>query len=139
MATLTCILVSHEETILNRFENLLQFVDDISLISKENVLKTAITNIVRLNPDLIFIDTEMPGINCFDFIRELNLSKCNSTIIIVSNLNQNAIKAIKIGAFDFLLKPIDLTELKETINRFKQLVLAQNRSQSNTKENRQSL
>jgi two-component system LytT family response regulator len=77
------------------------------------------TMIESFRPDVVFLDIEMPGINGFDMLN--NLSEKNFHLIFTTAYNQYAIKAIKFAAFDYLLKPIDIEELKATIGRLANL------------------
>jgi two-component system LytT family response regulator len=67
------------------------------------------------NPDVVFLDVEMPGKSGFELLRELNV--INFKVVFVSAHNHYSLKAIKFHAFDYLLKPIDLDELKQTITK----------------------
>jgi len=67
---------------------------------------------------LVFLDIEMPnysGLQINDFIK----SDRNFEIVFITAYNQFAIEALRISAFDYLLKPIQLEELEQTIMRFK--------------------
>jgi two-component system LytT family response regulator len=70
------------------------------------------------NPDVVFLDVEMPGKSGFDLLREL--SRINFKVIFVSAHNHYSLKAIKFHAFDYLLKPIDLDELRQTVDKLLQ-------------------
>jgi two-component system LytT family response regulator len=66
-------------------------------------------------PDVVFLDVEMPGKSGFDLLREVK--HIDFKIVFVSAHNHYSLKAIKFNAFDYLLKPVDLDELKQTINK----------------------
>ena len=66
-------------------------------------------------PDVVFLDVEMPGKSGFELLRELNT--IDFKVVFVSAHNHYSLKAIKFHAFDYLLKPIDLDELKQTIEK----------------------
>ncbi|MGG9961550.1 LytR/AlgR family response regulator transcription factor [Ferruginibacter sp. SUN106] len=66
-------------------------------------------------PDIVFLDVEMPGKSGFELLRELNT--IDFKVVFVSAHNHYSLKAIKFHAFDYLLKPIDLDELKQTIEK----------------------
>ncbi len=69
-------------------------------------------------PDVVFLDIEMPGKSGFDLLREL--SNIHFKLVFVSAHNHYSLKAIKFHAFDYLLKPIDVDELKETVAKLLQ-------------------
>jgi len=68
-------------------------------------------------PDCLFLDIEMPTMDGFQFIQKL--TNKNFPVIITTAYNQYAIKALKNEAIDYLLKPIDPDDLKETIVKIK--------------------
>lgn len=73
-----------------------------------------IVGIARLKPDLVFLDIQMPQMSGFDMLKEISL--INFEIIFVTAFDQYAIKAIRFGALDYLLKPIDIDDLRVAIN-----------------------
>lgn len=66
-------------------------------------------------PGLVMLDIEMPGMNGFDFMNRA--SEWDFDVIFTTAFDQYAIKAIRFSALDYLLKPIDIVELKNAINR----------------------
>lgn len=77
----------------------------------------AIEKIVALQPDLIFLDIQMPVINGFEMLKQL--PQINFSIIFTTAHDQYAIEAIRFSALDYLLKPIDAEELKAAVERFR--------------------
>jgi len=73
----------------------------------------AIPLIEKHQPQLIFLDIEMPRMNGFEMLNAIN--KKDFHIIFTTAYDQYAIKAIKYAAFDYLLKPVDIEELKNCI------------------------
>ncbi|MDA3944259.1 MAG: LytTR family DNA-binding domain-containing protein [Bacteroidetes bacterium] len=78
----------------------------------------AIEKIRQHQPDLLFVDVEMPGMSGFDLVQLIHAEELHPHIVFVTGYSQYAIKAIKAGAYDFILKPVDIDELKETLQRF---------------------
>lgn len=86
--------------------------------------------------DLIFLDIAMPGENGFDLIPDAQASKAH--VIFTTAYDQYALKAIKANALDYLLKPIDIDELKAAVDKaVKHIALSKNDKSRN--ENLQSL
>ncbi len=77
----------------------------------------AIAKIHELGPDLVFLDVEMPEMNGFEMLRKL--PAINFEIIFTTAHQQYAIRAIRFAALDYLVKPIDATNLQEAIDRLK--------------------
>ncbi len=73
--------------------------------------------IERLKPNLVFLDIEMPRVNGFELLNQLK--EKNFHLIFTTAYDHYAIKAIKYAAFDYLLKPIDIEELKASIEKIK--------------------
>lgn len=71
--------------------------------------------IQQFQPQLVFLDIEMPGMDGFEML--INIPDKKFHLVFTTAYDQYAIKAIKYAAFDYLLKPIDIDELKETIIR----------------------
>jgi len=77
--------------------------------------KAALQVLQVFKPTLVMLDIEMPTLNGFDF---LNLATENNfDVIFTTAYDQYAIKAIRFSALDYLLKPIDVLELQNAINR----------------------
>ncbi len=79
----------------------------------ENV-KSGIESIHRIQPDLVFLDIQMPDGNGFDVLRSIEEIKFE--VIFVTAFQEYAIQAIKFSALDYILKPIDLEELKLSLS-----------------------
>lgn len=69
----------------------------------------------KFEPQLVFLDIEMPGLDGFEML--INIPDKKFHLVFTTAYDQYAIKAIKYAAFDYLLKPIDIDELRATIDR----------------------
>ena len=118
MRKINCILIDDETEALERLESLLVKFDFVNILQKIEIPDKSVEIIVKLNPNLVFLDVEMPRKNGFDIIKEVHKQSINPTFIFVTGHNQYAIKAIRAAAFDFILKPVDIDELKEALERF---------------------
>jgi len=116
---LSCFIFDDESEVRKRLEDLLNKIEGIRVEGSASASVEAINLVAELKPDIIFMDVEMPKFNGFEVVKRIRERHCNPTFIFVTGFNQYAIKAIKNAAFDYLLKPIDLTELTETINRYR--------------------
>lgn len=86
--------------------------------------------------DLIFLDIAMPGENGFDLIPQIQSTKTH--VIFTTAYDQYALKAIKANALDYLLKPIDIDELKEAVNKATKYI-ALSKTESSRNEGLQNL
>ncbi|MDP2176290.1 MAG: LytTR family DNA-binding domain-containing protein [Bacteroidota bacterium] len=127
MNAIKAILIDDEESARDVLENLLtRFCPHVQILAKCHDIPSAVPLINNLQPDLVFLDIEMPnhsGFEIIEFIQPVNFQ-----IIFVTAYNQYAIKAFEIAAIDYLLKPIDISRLKNAIQR----VLAHHNIQEQT-------
>lgn len=119
-------IIDDEIQVRNRLERLLMKIDGIKVLSTESIPEHAIEKVLELKPDIVFIDVEMPRLTGFDVVNAIREKQCHATFIFVTAYNQYAIKAIKNGAFDYLMKPIDMDELKKAVERYKRVHSATN-------------
>jgi two-component system, LytTR family, response regulator len=95
---------------------------DIEVIESFFSAKEAVNKIEDLDPDLVFLDIEMPELNGFGFLEKIENRRFE--VIITTAHDAYAIKAVRFSAIDFLLKPVDTDELKEAIQRFMEKMTA---------------
>lgn len=116
MLKLKAILVDDEESARDVLENLLKrFCPEIELLAKCDGLENAVSKINELNPDIVFLDIELPnyaGYEIVNFFETINFE-----IVFVTAYNQYALKAFEVSAIDYLLKPIDIERLKASVAR----------------------
>lgn len=115
---LTALIVDDEESARKLLKKLLEetlFFNDIKMASSVN---SAITELAQFEPDMIFLDIKMPGKDGLLFSQEIQSKKIKSKIVFVTAYDQYALQAIKNQAFDYLLKPVDRKELKQSVLRF---------------------
>src|SRR5450755_2888901 len=95
-------------------EKLSAYCPQVTVLAEASNGEEALLLIRRHDPQLIFLDIEMPRMNGFEMLNEI--AERNFHIIFTTAYDQYAIKAIKYAAFDYLLKPIDIEELKTAIS-----------------------
>lgn len=96
-------------------EKLSAYCPQIKILAEASNGQEALAMIHQYQPQLIFLDIEMPRMDGFEMLNEL--TEKNFHIIFTTAYDQYAIKAIKYAAFDYLLKPIDIEELKIAISK----------------------
>ena len=116
MAVLKAILVDDE---LSSLQNLLQKIDQfcpgITVLATSRDPEKAIELIRQHQPDVVFLDIEMPGMSGFRMVEKLE--GCNPEIIFTTAYDHYAVDAIRISAFDYLTKPIGITDMQNAVNR----------------------
>lgn len=95
-------------------EKIKEYCPAVQVVAEAANAKEGIAAIEKHKPQIVFLDIEMPGMNGFDMLNQL--PEKNFHLIFTTAYNQYAIKAIKYAAFDYLLKPVDIEELKSSIN-----------------------
>lgn len=120
MDKIKAIIVDDEPEARDIIASLLADFADVEVLAKEAGVDKAFESVMKFHPDLVFLDIDMPGKDGFELIRMLKVTPYKPTIIFITAYNQFAIEAIKHAAFDYLLKPVDIDELKETIRRYRE-------------------
>lgn len=116
MNKLKAIIVDDEESARDVLENLLiRFCPEVTIVAKSTNVLDAVEVIKAHQPDIVFLDIQMPnyaGYEIVNFFTELNFE-----IIFVTAYDNYAIHAFEIAATDYLLKPIEIDRLKESVAR----------------------
>lgn len=118
------VIVDDEIRALNRMQILLENFSEVEILEQIYDANHAIEFIVKNEPDIVFLDIEMPGKTGLEIAEEINKNILHTKIIFISSYDHYAIKAIKNHAFDYLLKPVGIDDLKATIERYKALMLS---------------
>jgi len=92
---------------------------ELEIIGQSNKTDQALKQIQKLSPELLFLDVEMPGMTGLELAEILETKAYKGKIIFITAHDHYSIKAIRANAFDYLLKPVDVDELKQAINRLK--------------------
>lgn len=108
------IIVDDEELAREDLKILLKDFSEIEIIGESETVKETKELIEKLNPDLIFLDIQMPGKSGFDLLEEI---QTNARIIFVTAFDEYAIRAFEVNARDYLLKPVNKERLAQTIER----------------------
>lgn len=88
---------------------------EVEVVAVINDPRLAPTSISSLEPDIVFLDIEMPHLDGFDVLKQLN--DRNFSLVFTTAYDEFAIKAIKHSALDYLLKPVDRHELIEAVRK----------------------
>src|SRR5438094_6103818 len=100
------VLIDDEKNALEMLEWMLQKnCPNVQILAMCDSPLEGLEKVKDLQPDVIFLDIEMPQLNGFDLLERLGSHNCD--VIFTTAYNQFAIKAFKVCALDYLLKPID--------------------------------
>lgn len=115
---MTCIITDDEQNSRETLRYLLAAIaPDVIILAEAKNTSEAQGYIDKLHPDLLFLDINMPGQTGIEFLEEHGPVNCS--VIFTTAYNEYAIKAFRLNAIDFLLKPIDPDELEAALNKVK--------------------
>lgn len=118
---ISCVIVDDEERSRNYlFKIIGRHCPELFILGTAANKKEGIELINREKPELIFLDIEMPDGTGFELLKEI--SSYDFEVIFVTGYNDHAIRAIKVNALDYLLKPLDTDELKTAVNKAKEKI-----------------
>ena len=116
MKTINAIIVDDEKHVRESLSSLLKiYCPEVNLLGDAGNLEDAKLAIEKLNPDLVFLDIAIGEENGFDLIEELK--PVNFQVIFTTAFSEYALKAFRVNAIDYLLKPIDPTDLKAALQK----------------------
>jgi two-component system LytT family response regulator len=116
MHQLKAILIDDELPSLQNLQHkLTEFCPDVNVVAATQKPEEAIQLIEHHRPDVIFLDIEMPRMNGFKMLEEIKEKKFD--IVFTTAYNHYAIDAIRISAFDYLVKPIAVKDLQNSVAR----------------------
>jgi two-component system, LytTR family, response regulator len=120
MNNVSCIIIDDEASGRIVLKELIaKYYNEIKVIGEANNIEEAFEEINSKNPDFIFLDIQMPGGNGFELLKKFK--DINFEVIFTTSYEKYAMNAIKFSALDYLLKPIDLAELKTSIEKIKKI------------------
>ena len=114
--TLRAIIVDDEDPARRGIRALLKRAGDVEIVSECGSGEEAIRAINAVEPELVYLDIQMPGKTGFDVIGALPETKCPH-VIFVTAFDRFAIKAFEIHALDYLLKPVNEARFNESLAR----------------------
>ena len=137
ISRLSAILVDDE---LYGRENLKKIIEiycpEVEILGSADSAITAMELVKVHRPDVVFLDINMPILDGFDFLDEYEIR--NFIVVFVTAHEEFGIKALKAGAADYLLKPINIKELKQTVKKL-QLIIAEKTKIEVSSQNNQLL
>ena len=125
------LIVEDKEHIRKALLHLLDLIDnDVNVIGECESVKEAITVSTVCSPELIFLDINLTDGTGFDFLDQTE--HLNFKVIFITAYEEYALKALKIGAVDYLLKPVDVDELQEALQKVKNSSIEEQKQRINT-------
>ena len=121
------IIIDDERLARLELKKLLQDFPEVEVVDEAANADEAITKIESQNPDLIFLDIQMPGKTGFEMLSELEKSP---QVIFTTAFDKFALKAFEVNALDYLLKPVEPKRLADAIQKLQFTDSREHRSES---------
>lgn len=110
------VIVDDEALGRDRIRSLLDMQPDVEIIAVCNDGAMAVEAIDRVRPDLVFLDVQMPGMDGFEVVENLEPTRLPAIVFVTAH-DGHAIRAFEVHALDFLLKPFDHTRFDKALER----------------------
>src|SRR4026208_457543 len=111
------IIIDDERLARAELKKLLQDYPEVEVVDEAANADEAINKIDSLQPDLVFLDIQMPGKTGFDMLAELERAP---HVIFTTAYDEYALKAFEVNALDYLLKPIEPKRLADALQKLQQ-------------------
>lgn len=128
------VLIEDEPYIRKGLRNMIEILEkDVIIIGECGSVKDAVTVVKACKPDLVFLDINLTDGNAFDFLN--HTENLDFKVIFITAFDGYALPALKAGAVDYILKPVDIEELEIAIDKvMKYSVTMQNKQVSIVKD-----
>jgi two-component system LytT family response regulator len=113
------ILIDDERLARNELRKLLAEFPEIEIIDEASNAEEGLQKIEQHNPDLVFLDIQMPGKTGFDLLAELDHAP---HVIFTTAYDEYALKAFEVNALDYLLKPVEPKRLADAVEKLRKSV-----------------
>ncbi len=125
MATINTLIVDDEALARRGLQLRLDRYEDVNIVGQCANGREALSAIPELDPDLVFLDIQMPGLDGFDVVRQLQGDDM-PLVVFATAFDQYAIKAFDVHAIDYILKPVDEEHLERALQRVREQLSQKN-------------
>jgi two-component system response regulator LytT len=116
--SLSAVIVDDEQLARDELAYLLKNAEDVNVVAQGKNGLEAVNLIKEHNPDLVFLDVQMPGLDGFGVIKKLLDKKIALPMIVFATaFDQYAVKAFEVNAIDYLLKPFDKKRVAQAVQK----------------------
>lgn len=130
------IIIDDEEMARTLLQGMVaEYCETVETVDLCKDLPTGIKSIRKHKPDIVFLDIEMPGHSGLELLDFFDENEVDFSIIFVTAYNRYAIQAFKLSAVDYLLKPIEVEDLKNAVNLFEKSKIRTKETYTVLKEN----
>jgi two-component system LytT family response regulator len=120
---LGALVVDDEAPARRRLTRLLTELGDVEVVGEAGSGEEAVLRIAELEPDLVFLDIQMPGLDGFGVIQSVGMDEM-PLVIFVTAFDEHAVAAFEVRALDYLLKPVAPARLAAAVERAHELLAA---------------
>ncbi len=123
--SITALIIDDEQLAREELQYLLDTAGDVEVLGQGHNGIEAVEMIRRLDPDLVFLDVQMPGLDGFAVLKKLLESGRRESlpqIIFATAFDQYAVRAFDVNAIDYLLKPFDRSRVLQAVQRARQRI-----------------
>jgi two-component system, LytTR family, response regulator len=121
------IIIDDENHCIITLQHVLAQISDVEIVASTQDSTTAKALIEKHNPNIVFIDIEMPQLNGFDVLQQFE--NLPFKVVFTTAYDQYAIKALRLNALDYLLKPIDKNDIEIVIEKYRNQEINNNKEQ----------
>lgn len=114
---LTAVVADDEQPARDELCYLLGQLDGVEVVGQAASGPEAVEAIVRLEPDLAFLDVQMPGLTGLEVVRNVQSAGVTAAVVFVTAFDHRAVEAFEVNAVDYLLKPVDAQRLAQAVTR----------------------
>ncbi|MBD3368461.1 MAG: response regulator [Candidatus Eisenbacteria bacterium] len=120
--TVRALVVDDEPLARTRVRRFLEAIDDVEVVAEAANGVQALTMIEEHRPDVVILDIQMPGMDGFQMLKELDEMPL---VVFATAYNEYAIQAFEINSVDYILKPIERERLEEAVDRVRGLLASE--------------
>lgn len=132
-AMISTVIIDDEPLALGELSHLLKDFPEIEIAGTASNGLKAVEVIENLEPDLVFLDVQMPGLDGMGVIRQLREKSIPLPYFVLATaFDQYAVEAFQLDAMDYLLKPVEKSRLAETIGRARKIIEETQRASAET-------
>ena len=124
------IIIDDELSAIKLLEEMVIKMEGVIVSGSAQDIEEGINQVLLHRPDIVFLDIKLTDENGFDLISRLKKYDADPFIVMVTGYDQFGMQALKAGAFDYLLKPVDPNELLKVISRYREKKLHQYQSET---------
>ena len=114
---MTAVVADDEQFAREELCFLLEKIDGVQVVSQAADGLQALDEIARVDPDIAFLDVQMPGLSGFEVARRLLENGTDLAVVFVTAFDHRAVEAFEVNAVDYVLKPVEPSRLEQAVQR----------------------